>query len=1038
MGNLRSTIGLIFFGILMPGIAGYTLSELVRDQPWIALGVLVAYEALVVTLTPVGGAVGIWQQQAAKWIYHRVQGLVPGFGRRYRDYLRRSSKHVDQSGMQTSAFFSPALDDVFIDVDLVKRSPGEVRTDVAAAFEEAKPPRERSKLGDYLRSPHPETLAVLGAPGSGKTTLLRRAVHDTCKAGNDRRNVPILLAIRDHVRTITGAPETGLPDVLRASLKRSGLVDPPGWFERRLDRGECVVLLDGLDEVPRDEDRQRVADWVHAQIARYPENHFVVTSRAHRYWETRIEPATVLETQRLTPEQVHHFIHDWYLAIERGTNESYGGAHSLAQEGANDLLGRLAENPELLKLTVNPLMLTMTANVHRERGALPDNRAQLYREAVEGMLWRMSRRRSSIRLSGEQREVVLRELAFAMMRDQTHDLKRSEILDMVAPRLARVSQRVSPHEFITDAVVSGLVIERDGLWYSFAHHTFQEYLASEHMKEAGLPEGKKLVQMVRDDWWRETLFLYAARDDATPIVQACLDVGTVNALALALDCVDQARELAPELRDQMDRMLQDAFDSDSDPERRRLARAWALRFLREDVELPNSGGRLCARPITVGLYRLFLARRAKEGEHTPDTAEFTDDTPDSAVVVGVRAADATAFVQWINEVLGDEITFGNDKSTFRLPTREELAEYSIMRGHPYSASSLWTRSEPSPKLWAPKGFLGRTVNDTTLTQQAKEDVHHSQPLVMQLLLIRSVRFLDALGCTVSPDCGLGPDRINFLFHALGRDPAQRIGVDLPRVLAHDLTRCLGIVRSLVDGDERVSAHTDAVERAHQLARQLDHTRAGYGQYESSPDRTHKLVLRSSRELATAFADIQTLDSSQIVDPDLAPQGPPFDPIMGRAFSDALTTTLTAATQWAGAPQFVEDLAQNLVMRVKVGSGLYHPAPEALAKTTSETCGDLSAALTTAQDRSVPHAWAHAAARRLDALAVPVFSRQEKLTPTTATTIRLLALALAAEADRLGAPRLGHNFRTTAAGVTLLRRRLSGEARATETIMLAVD
>jgi hypothetical protein len=41
---------------------------------------------------------------------------------------------------------------------------------------------------------------------------------------------------------------------------------------------------------------------------------------------------------------------------------------------------------------------------------------------------------------------------------------------------------------------------------------------------------------VSDPWWRETTLLYAARADADPVVKACLDAGTVDALALAFDC----------------------------------------------------------------------------------------------------------------------------------------------------------------------------------------------------------------------------------------------------------------------------------------------------------------------------------------------------------------------------------------------------------------------------------------------------------------------------------------------------------------------
>ena len=39
---------------------------------------------------------------------------------------------------------------------------------------------ERHALGEFLDSPEPVVLAVVGAPGSGKTTLLRYTARQAC------------------------------------------------------------------------------------------------------------------------------------------------------------------------------------------------------------------------------------------------------------------------------------------------------------------------------------------------------------------------------------------------------------------------------------------------------------------------------------------------------------------------------------------------------------------------------------------------------------------------------------------------------------------------------------------------------------------------------------------------------------------------------------------------------------------------------------------------------------------------------------------
>jgi len=74
------------------------------------------------------------------------------------------------------------------------------------------------------------------------------------------------------------------------------------------------------------------------------------------------------------------------------------------------------------------------------------------------------------------------------------------------------------------------------------------------------------------------------------------------------------------------------------------------------------------------------------------------------------------------------------------------------------------------------------------------------------------------------------------------------------------------------------------------------------------------------------------------------------------------------------------------------------------------------------------------ANRLAAVALPIFTWQQPLTPTKATAIRLAALSLAVE---VGAVDLAIPFLAIAVGVTLLERRTDGRAPLTETIILAI-
>jgi predicted NACHT family NTPase len=54
---------------------------------------------------------------------------------------------------------------------------------------------------------------------------------------------------------------------------------PKNYFENKLERGECIVLFDGLDEVTSESAHRIIAERINSFVARYSKNRFVVTCR---------------------------------------------------------------------------------------------------------------------------------------------------------------------------------------------------------------------------------------------------------------------------------------------------------------------------------------------------------------------------------------------------------------------------------------------------------------------------------------------------------------------------------------------------------------------------------------------------------------------------------------------------------------------------------------------------------------------------------------------------------------------------------------
>src|SRR5262249_43427790 len=206
-----------------------------------------------------------------------------------------------------------------------------------------------------------------------------------------------------------------------------------------------------------------------------------------------------------------------------------------------DLLYRLRNRPNLNELTRNPLLLTMIAMVHRYRGSLPGRRVELYSEICDVLLghWRAARHISDP-LTAAQKRVALQPLAAYRMEHKKRDISTSDAVAVMLEPLKQVAVTGAAAEsFLSDIQASsGLVLEREaGLW-SFAHLTFQEYLAATNWVLH--PPQEDWCALIKDSWYQETLRLYAAQGDATPLVQACLNDNTILPLILAADGMCQA------------------------------------------------------------------------------------------------------------------------------------------------------------------------------------------------------------------------------------------------------------------------------------------------------------------------------------------------------------------------------------------------------------------------------------------------------------------------------------------------------------------
>lgn len=352
------------------------------------------------------------------------------------------------------------------------------------------------------------------------------------------------------------------PDLQRGDVPRR-------YFAEALQGGRCLVLLDGLDEVPSEREFKAVVRAIESLAMTFDKNQFVVTSRIAG-WRGGVDGEfEVLRVNDLSDGQVRAFIDSWYSAVERnavvGSLDDEGEAARQERERralkrAGDLKDALEQNEGVRRLAANPMLLSIVALVHRSLVTLPRERAKLYAQCAKLLLdqWDISRgvRVDDTGLSVGQKEAIMRRLAYAYHtgeigdRQGGRDATRNEVERVIAeilPAFRRAADD-APHLLRRLIERSGLIIERQRDQLQFSHHTFQEYFTAQFLALSERPEDRDLLlqpECLASDWWREVVLLYAGLvGDGSDFLHRVVAVGQdslcQDRLRLALLCLDEA------------------------------------------------------------------------------------------------------------------------------------------------------------------------------------------------------------------------------------------------------------------------------------------------------------------------------------------------------------------------------------------------------------------------------------------------------------------------------------------------------------------
>jgi formylglycine-generating enzyme required for sulfatase activity/energy-coupling factor transporter ATP-binding protein EcfA2 len=474
----------------------------------------------------------------------------------YRHVLINSYRHVSLRGLDIGASDPTGapqrfdLTQVYVDVLTTTQVPVQRSAKRGRRPETDLEDQRDTRLLSVLEAVGQHRWAVvLGDPGSGKSTFLTHlalclAAHEVEQKnnwlarlpgwpGDEVKLLPILVTLREFARWLPSQHRSAEPqhvwNFLVERLNAQNLHFVTEVLQDRLDRGEVLLLFDGLDEIPTQQQRAFIRDAVIAFANRYHRCRLIVTCRTLSYQDPvlRLTDAPDFTLAPFSDEQIDRFIAAWYGELAR--------LGSLKPEMSVGMIQRLQDavrRPDLRRLSSNPLLLGAMALVHTHKGQLPDARALLYEETIDILLWRWDQ----LKTNSEDETSRLRSLLTAAGRTDV-DVKRAlcqlafvahekggtgdgeTVADIGELQLVKTLSALHPEGSrdwayqVIDVMKlrAGLLLERAPEVYTFPHRTFQEYLAGAYLasqtdfaQQAGRLTAESAL-------WREVILLAVGR-----------------------------------------------------------------------------------------------------------------------------------------------------------------------------------------------------------------------------------------------------------------------------------------------------------------------------------------------------------------------------------------------------------------------------------------------------------------------------------------------------------------------------------------------
>ena len=326
-----------------------------------------------------------WQQQLQEYGEH--------FAHRF-DKLRISAlgggEERDSVFTLSGLYVEPAIDRLCFQT-AAERLVEDKKDIVSQLLDIRRTTQRYEKSLDMFTHPEVRRHILLGGAGTGKSSVLRHLVLDwnrRRKAGTPAGPAPILVEVREFLGARDQARKNAIGDKLNDPLAFLTSPCERTWcFDRnmliaRLDSGDAILILDGLDEAFDPEVRDTLSDWLRGFARQHPRARILASSRDNVFIENDWPRENIAgypdawAIHTLVPfdkPRIATFLHRWYDAQALGADNT--------KVLRDDLHRAIRDLPFLQPLAEVPLTLTMLC-ILGHNNISPESRTDVFNKAT--------------------------------------------------------------------------------------------------------------------------------------------------------------------------------------------------------------------------------------------------------------------------------------------------------------------------------------------------------------------------------------------------------------------------------------------------------------------------------------------------------------------------------------------------------------------------------------------------------------------------------------------------------------------------------